>query len=98
DGSTSTVTRTWSYDALQRLTQETYTTSVSPATNNYTANYAFDLVGNRLTMTTVNGAGTEVVSYGYNANDQLTTETGTLNGSADYSTTYGYDPNGSVTS
>ena len=98
DGTYSTVTKTWTYDALQRLTKEAYTTTISPSTNNYTSTYTFDVVGNRLTKTTVNGAGTEVVSYVYNANDELNTETASLNGSSEYSTTYGYDTNGSETS
>src|SRR5262249_24943612 len=46
DGTTSTVTKTWTYDALQRVTQEAITSSISG--NSYTDNYTLDLVGNRL--------------------------------------------------
>jgi RHS repeat-associated protein len=98
DGSTSTVTKTWSYDALQRLTQEAVTVSGAVAYSSYTDTYTFDVVGNRLTKTDVSGGNTLVSSYTYNDSDELTAETGTLNGSSNYSTTYGYDTNGSLTS
>jgi RHS repeat-associated protein len=87
------VNTTWTYDALEHLTEEQYVSSL--AGNSYTGQYAFDLVGNRLSKTTTNSAGTEVVSYAYNANDELVHETGTLNGSNEYQTQYGYDANGS---
>jgi RHS repeat-associated protein len=93
DNSTSTVTKIWTYDALQRLTQEAVTSSISA--NSYTDSYTMDLVGNRLTKTHAQGGQTLTSSYTYNANDQLTTETGS--GSSTYSTTYGYDTNGSLT-
>src|SRR5437870_5835355 len=96
DSSYSTVTKTWSYDALQRLTQEAYTTTISPSTNNYTDQYTFDLVGNRLTKTHTVGGQTLSISYVYNNNDQLASESGS--GSSSYSTTYGYDTNGSLMS
>src|SRR5207244_5730905 len=96
DSTYSTVTKTWSYDALQRLTQEAYTTTISPSTNNYTDKYTFDLVGNRLTKTHTVGGQTLGISYVYNNNDQLGSESGS--GSSTYSTTYGYDTNGSLTS
>src|SRR5206468_4064790 len=96
DSSYSTVTKTWSYDALQRLTQEAYTTTISPSTNNYTDQYTFDLVGNRLTKTHTASGQTLSISSVYNNNDQLGTESGS--GSSTYSTTYGYDTNGSLTS
>jgi RHS repeat-associated protein len=94
DGSTSTVTKTWTYDGLRRLTQEAVTSSITA--NNYTDNYSFDLVGNRLTKTHAQGGQTLTVIYTYNNNDQLTSESGS--GSSTYSTTYGYDINGSLTS
>jgi RHS repeat-associated protein len=93
DGSTSTVTKIWTYDALQRLTQEAVTSSISA--NSYTDNYTMDLVGNRLTKTHTQGGQTLTSNCTYNSNDQLTTETGS--GSSTYSTTYGYDANGSLT-
>ena len=47
-------------------------------------------MGNRKVLTT----GTEVVTSGYNANDQLTNEVSSVSGT----TRYGYDANGSLTS
>src|SRR5207245_7546870 len=52
----------------------------------------------RLMQTTLTGTATEIGSYVYNNNDELTTETATLNNSSEYSTTYGYDQNRSETS
>ena len=94
DTTTSTVTKIWTYDALQRLTQEQVTSSI--AANSYTDTYVMDLVGNRLTKTHTQGAQTLTVNDVFNSNDQLTTETGS--GSSTYSATYGYDANGSLTS
>jgi RHS repeat-associated protein len=94
--STATVTKTWTYDALQRLTQENYSSTISA--NNYTDQYVYDLVGNRLSKTHTAGTQTLASSDVYNASDQLTTETGALNGASSYSTTYAYDANGSLTS
>src|SRR5205085_12124717 len=48
DSTYSTVTKAWMNDPLQRLAQEAYTTTISPSTNNYTDQYTFDVVGNRL--------------------------------------------------
>jgi RHS repeat-associated protein len=94
DGTTSTVTKTWTYDAFQRLTQEAVTSSISA--NSYTDTYTMDLVGNRLTKVHTQGGQTLTINYTYNNNDQLLTESGS--GSSTYSTTYGYDANGSLTS
>jgi RHS repeat-associated protein len=94
--STATVTRIWAYDALQRLAQENYASTI--AAMNYTDQYAYDRVGNRLSKTHTAGGQILVASDQYNANDQLTVETGTLNGTANYQTTYGYDDNGFLTS
>jgi RHS repeat-associated protein len=94
DTTTSTVTKIWTYDALQRLTQEQVTSSISA--NSYTDTYTMDLVGNRLTKTHTQEGQTLTSNYTYNSNDQLTTETGS--GSSTYSTTYAYDTNGSLTS
>jgi RHS repeat-associated protein len=98
DGTYSTETKTWTYDSLQRLSQEVYTTTISPATNNYTTNYSYDLVGNRLSETTVQAGNTTTVTSSYNNNDQLTSDSGTLNGSSSWQTTYSYDSDGSLTS
>jgi RHS repeat-associated protein len=92
DGSTSTVNKAWTYDALQRLTQEQVTSSITA--NSYTDNYTYDLVGNRLTKTHTQGGQTLTVNYTYNSNDQLSTESGS--GASSYSTSYGYSANGSL--
>jgi RHS repeat-associated protein len=94
DGTTSTITKVWSYDALQRLTQEQVTSTI--LTNSYTDTYSFDLVGNRLTQMHTQGGQTQLIAYQYNANDELTAATST--GSIAYVTSYGYDANGSLTS
>jgi RHS repeat-associated protein len=96
DNTYSTVTKSWTYDALQRMTQETYTTTISPSTNNYTDQYTFDVVGNRLAKTHTVGGQTLSINYTFNSNDQLTAESGS--GSSTYSTNYGYDANGSLMS
>jgi YD repeat-containing protein len=89
NGSYSTVSKGWTYDALDRLTQEYSSASGVLAPQSYVTQYTFDLVGNRLSMTTQQGSQAEVVNYKYNDNDQLTTETG-LN----YQANYTYDANG----
>jgi RHS repeat-associated protein len=91
-GSVVTGTTNYQYDALDRLTQEAYSGSVSGTS--FTANYTLDLVGNRLSET-VTGAGAETVTDTYNARDELLTET-TANGTTT-TTAFGYDPNGSQT-
>jgi YD repeat-containing protein len=49
DGSTSTTTKTWTYDNLLRLIGEAVSSSISA--NSYTDTYSYDLVGNRLSKT-----------------------------------------------
>ncbi len=95
-GSLSTTTKTWTYDNLQRLTGEAVTSTNTG--QSYTDTYQYDLVGNRLTKTDVVGTTTTVATDSFNAEDQLTSETGTVNGSSSWSTSFGYDPNGSLTS
>ena len=96
DGSYSTVTVGWTYDALKRMTQEAYTSTIS--SNSYNDQYVYDLVGNRLSHTHTAGGQTAIASYVYNQNDELTSESGTLNGASSYQTSYGYDANGALTS
>ncbi len=88
DNIPSTVTKTWTYDNLQRLTGETVGQS-------YTDAYSYDLVGNRLSKSHTVGTQTDVANDTYNTDDQLTTESGTVSG-VSYSTTYVYDANGSL--
>jgi RHS repeat-associated protein len=97
DNTTSTVTKAWTYDADQRLTQEAVTVSGSVNYASYTDTYTMDLVGNRLAKSHTTGGQAQNIAYVYNNNDQLTTETSTINGNGDYSTTYQYDANGSET-
>jgi RHS repeat-associated protein len=97
-GTYSTVAKTWTYDALQRLTQEAVTVTGSPGYPSYTDQYVYDLVGNRLSKTHTAGGQTLVTTDTYNTNDQLTAESGTLNGVSNYQTTYTYDTNGSLIS
>lgn len=65
----------WSYDALYRLTNEVI--GVTAPTG--AISYQYDAVGNR-TNRTSNVSGVWTVSYSYNANDQLTTDTYDNNG------------------
>jgi len=95
DGSTSTTTKTWSYDNLMRLTGETVTSTISA--NSYIDTYSYDLVDNRLSKTDVVGNTTTVTNDSFNNNDQLTSETGTVNSVSSWSTSFQYDPNGSLT-
>jgi RHS repeat-associated protein len=97
NGSYSTVSKGWTYDALDRLTQEYSSASGVLAPLSYVTQYTFDLVGNRLSMKTQQGSQVQVVNYKYNDNDQLTTETGlvSLNQTqSPYQTAYTYDANG----
>jgi hypothetical protein len=48
DGTTSTVTKAWTYDADQRLTSESVTVSGSVNYNSFVDTYTLDLVGNRI--------------------------------------------------
>ena len=81
---------TYTYDTLNRLTQEASGSDIPEA--NFTTTYTYDLVGNRLQKATNDGTTTEIIDYSFNANDQLLHETSNLN----FSTTYGYDNNGSL--
>ena len=74
----------YTYDAVNRLTQEQITDA---ALGNQTISYTYDGFGNRLTKTD----GTGTTNYTYNANDQLLTET-----APGYTATYEYDANGNT--
>lgn len=75
----------YTYDALDRLTQEKI---IDPASGDRTINYTYDAVGNRLTM---NDSVAGLTIYTYDAMDRLTTST--LAGQA---TSYTYDKNGNL--
>src|SRR5262249_41029034 len=96
---TSTVTKVWTYDTDQRLTQEAVTVTGATGYNSYVDTYTLDPVGNRVAMTHTTGGTTLDVSYTYDLNDRLTQEQGssTTSGLA-YTAIYGYDDNGSQTS
>ena len=93
----------WSYDALDRLTNETRSSvdistlnNTTPTTTGteYSDTYTMDLVGNRMSKTHDDADNTkdETITSSYNTRDQLTQEISTLHGT----TTYTYDANGST--
>jgi RHS repeat-associated protein len=67
----------WSYDGINRPTNETI--SSDPAKKNGAVTYGLDPVGNRLTETS-SLSGVNSGSYSYNADDELSTETYDANG------------------
>jgi RHS repeat-associated protein len=87
----------WTYDGLNRLTEERYDVGNDGinGADDYVADYTYDLVGNRLTKVTdkPGTANDETLSDTVNSNDQLTTEISNLSGT----TTTFYDANGSQT-
>ncbi len=96
---------TYTYDALNRLTQEASGSDIPDA--NFNTVYTYDLVGNRLEKSTTTVAipdcdpapCLETTNYIYNANDQLLTESTSGPPSPTPTTTaYTNDPNGSVIS
>jgi YD repeat-containing protein len=90
DGSTATSTATFTYDALNRLTQEVVDSSV--VGQDYTKTYTLDMVGNRTKLvTSKEGLPTETTISTYNSRHQLLTET-----TGSTTINYGYDDNGSL--
>jgi RHS repeat-associated protein len=67
----------WSYDGIYRLTNETI--SLDPHSNNGTASYGLDPVGNRLSQAS-SLPGIPTGSFSYDADDRLSTETSDNNG------------------
>jgi len=63
----------YTYDELDRLTQEVITND--PAGKNGVIAYTYDAVGNRLTKTSTVPDTAALVTYAYDANDRLLTET-----------------------
>jgi RHS repeat-associated protein len=77
----------WTYDDLNRLIAEDY--NAPGDVNDYSHEYVYDIVGNRLER---NVLGSDPnTTYSYNDNDQLTWETTDSN-----TITYGYDDNGAL--
>ncbi len=102
DGSVFSQTEiAWTYDDDQRLQNETLTV-VSGGSNTpspYSDSFKYDLSNNRSEEDideNNDGTNDATVTYTYNGDDQLKTETRT--GDGPYSITDGYDNNGSLTS
>jgi RHS repeat-associated protein len=79
----------YSYDALDRLTQEKITDAVQ---GNRTLDYTYDAVGNRLTRND-SGPSVGLATYTYDANYRLISEN-----DAGVVTQYAYDKNGNILS
>jgi RHS repeat-associated protein len=90
-------TLSWNYDGIYRLTNETI--SNDPEKNNGSAAYGLDPVGNRLSLNS-SLPGIESGSFGYNADDEILSETYDTNGNvlATNGTTYAYDSENHMTS
>jgi RHS repeat-associated protein len=87
----------WNYDGIYRLTNETI--SSDPSHNNGSASYTLDPVGNRLSETS-SLAGLDPGTFGYNADDEVTSETYDANGNtlATGGKTFAYDAENHMTS
>ncbi len=104
DGTTTRLSDTaWTYDAVNRLIGEEYSTStydIPTQEDNddawgYTETFTYDLASNRKKK--IHGeAGTtvETVTYSYNSNDELLSETSSITAN---SVSYSYDANGNQT-
>ena len=88
-------TRAYTYDGLNRLTQDVLTDARTPA-NSKTTSYAYGNTGNRTSKTEVQGGTTVTTTYAYDTDDRLTTETRTQ-GTATSTTSYAWDANGNLT-
>jgi YD repeat-containing protein len=95
-GSLVTNTYSWSYDALDRLTGETLSTSQT--NGSYTNSFTYDLDSNRMSEVHVGpgGGANETTTYVYNNDDEVTSQTETFTGSTTITNSY-YDANGSMT-
>lgn len=82
---------TYGYDNNYRLQSETI--SSDPAGNNGTEGYTYDNVGNRLTLNSTIPSLSGAVSYAYDSNDRLSTDTYDNNGNTSSSSgiSYTYD-------
>jgi RHS repeat-associated protein len=90
-------TLNWNYDGIYRLTNETI--SNDPEKNNGSASYGLDPVGNRLSLNS-SLPGIVSGSFGYNVDDEISSETYDANGNvlATNGTTYTYDSENHMTS
>ena len=87
----------WNYDGIYRLTNETI--SGDPSQNNGSASYSLDPVGNRLSLNS-SLPGIASGSWGYNADDEVSSETYDLNGNTltTGGRTFSYDSENHLTS
>ena len=87
----------WNYDGIYRLTNETI--SSDPEQNDGSASYGLDPVGNRLSLNSTL-TGVESGSFGYNADDEVSSESYDSNGNtlATGGKTFTYDPENHLTS
>ena len=88
-----TATWSWQYDPLGRLIEEQR--DASDDLLDFTTTYAYDLVGNRLSVATDSDADPaidELILFSYDSNDRLTTETKTVEGVLATTTSYAYGP------
>ena len=95
DGSTVvTTTNNWTYDNLNRLTTDSYSTDATGG-GTYTNSYTYDLNSNRINEfhTVPGGSGNEITTNFYTPDDQVTSTYSTISGW----TTNTYDANGSLT-
>ena len=90
-GTTATLSTAWTYDALDRLTGEAITSSLSGGSQ--TETWSCDMDGNRVKQVKVAGGVTDTTTYTYNGDDQMTQQVDSATGT----TTFGYDANGSQT-
>jgi RHS repeat-associated protein len=83
-------TVSWSYDGIYRLTNETI--SLAPSGHNGSVGYGLDPVGNRLSDTSTL-SGINSGTFGYNADDELSSESYDQNGNTTYtdSKSFTYD-------
>jgi RHS repeat-associated protein len=90
-------TLTWNYDGIYRLTNEII--SGDPSQNNGSVSYGLDPVGNRLSETS-SLPGINSGSFGYNADDEVSSETYDQNGNTLFTggKSYTYDSENHMTS
>jgi YD repeat-containing protein len=95
-GSPATINTTWGYDAEDRLTSESISSSLTNQSLGDT--YTYDLDGNRLkdVHTGPGNGASGTTTYSYNSDNELTGQTLTVSGTPT-STTFSYDANGSQT-
>ena len=102
---TATRQLNYTYDGLNRLTLEQVQTPAGGVlTTTRTTTWTYDNTGNRLTQTVAvpalgsSPASTTKISYTYDSDDRLLTETVSASGTQTQATQYAYDANGNTTS